>query len=165
MKRRKFLGFLASAGLFAIMAKSILAEDVNPNHEIFEVQMSEEEWKKKLTNDQFTVLRKHGTEAPFTSSLNDEKRHGTFYCAGCHNALFNSSTKYNSGTGWPSFYQPLAETSVGTTTDHIIGYARTEVHCAKCGGHLGHVFDDGPQPTGKRYCMNGVAMQFEENKA
>ena len=99
------------------------------------------------------------TEAPFTSPLNKEHRKGIFACAGCDQKLFSSATKYDSGTGWPSFWRPLPG-GVGTSTDYVIGYARTEVHCARCGGHLGHVFDDGPQPTGKRYCMNGVAMKF-----
>jgi peptide-methionine (R)-S-oxide reductase len=105
------------------------------------------------------VLRQEDTERPFTSPLNSEKRKGNFVCAGCQTRLFSSSTKFESGTGWPSFYAPLAG-GVGTRTDYKIVIPRTEVHCARCGGHLGHVFDDGPKPTGKRYCMNGVAMTF-----
>ena len=106
------------------------------------------------------VLRGHGTERAFTSPLNHEKRQGTFVCAGCRQLLFSSDTKYESGTGWPSFYQPL-EGAVGTTIDRSLFTVRVEVHCARCGGHLGHVFPDGPPPTGERYCMNGVAMEFE----
>ena len=121
--------------------------------------MSEAEWRKKLSPAAFDVLRQESTERPYSSKLNSEKRKGTYHCKGCDNALFNSKTKFESGTGWPSFYAPIAG-AVGTSTDRKLGYARTEVHCADCGGHLGHVFDDGPKPTGKRYCMNGVAMTF-----
>jgi peptide-methionine (R)-S-oxide reductase len=113
-----------------------------------------------LTPEQHHVLREHGTERRGSSPLNGEKRSGTFRCAGCGEPLFSSATKYESGTGWPSFYAPLAN-AVETTTDTSYGMTRTEVHCAKCGGHLGHVFPDGPKPTGDRYCMNGVALEFE----
>lgn len=123
--------------------------------------LSEEEWRQKLTPEQFHVLREKGTERATTSLLNNEKRDGSFLCAGCGNALFSSEGKYNSGTGWPSFWQPAAPEAVATSTDYKIGYPRTEVHCARCGGHLGHVFEDGPQPTGLRYCLNGVALDFE----
>lgn len=112
-----------------------------------------------LTPEQYHVLREEGTERAFTSPLNDEKRAGTFVCAGCGTPLFLSETKYNSGTGWPSFYDAL-EGAVVTKTDHKIGYARTEYHCANCGGHQGHIFSDGPDPTGLRYCNNGVALKF-----
>ena len=112
---------------------------------------------------QHHVLRDHGTERPFTSPLNAEKRPGTFRCAGCGEPLFDSSTKYESGSGWPSFWAPK-EGAVGTTTDTSHFMTRTEVHCAKCGGHLGHVFPDGPRPTGQRYCMNGAALTFDEKK-
>ncbi len=122
------------------------------------------EWRKELTPEQYQVLRKEGTERPNSSPLNDEKRAGTFHCAACDQALFESETKYESGTGWPSFYAPI-EGAVGTSTDFKIIFPRTEVHCARCGGHLGHVFDDGPPPTGKRYCMNGVAMTFKPRSA
>jgi peptide-methionine (R)-S-oxide reductase len=125
----------------------------------FEVQKSEEEWRKILTREQFNVLRKHGTEFPGSSPLNREKRKGTFACAGCDLPLFSSDTKYESGTGWPSFWQPLPN-AIGTTVDKSLLMTRTEVHCRRCGGHLGHVFDDGPKPTGLRYCMNGVALKF-----
>jgi peptide-methionine (R)-S-oxide reductase len=121
--------------------------------------LSEAEWKKRLTPEQFYVLRKHGTERAGTSPLDKEHRGGTFHCAGCDLPLFASNTKFDSGTGWPSFWQPL-DGAVGTSTDHHLIYPRTEVHCRRCGGHLGHVFDDGPPPTGQRYCMNGVSLRF-----
>lgn len=126
------------------------------------VVKTDAEWKKVLTPDQYAVLRQHGTERAFTSPLNDIHDHGTFYCAGCHNPLFASDTKFNSGTGWPSFYQPIARNAVRETSDKSYGMVRTEVVCSVCGGHLGHVFNDGPKPTGLRYCMNGVAMTFEK---
>jgi peptide-methionine (R)-S-oxide reductase len=125
----------------------------------FAFTLTDAEWKKRLSPAAYHVLRQEDTETPFTSALNKEKRKGTFICAGCSQRLFSSSTKYDSGTGWPSFWQPLAG-GIGTKTDYKIGLPRTEVHCARCGGHLGHVFNDGPKPTGKRYCMNGVAMKF-----
>ena len=121
---------------------------------------TDDEWRKTLTADQFHVLREHGTERAGTSALNREKRDGTFTCAGCGTRLFSADTKFESGTGWPSFYKPI-EGAIETTTDRNYGMTRVEVHCAKCGGHLGHVFPDGPKPTGERYCMNGVALDFE----
>jgi peptide-methionine (R)-S-oxide reductase len=128
--------------------------------EPFSVRHSEEEWRAKLSPAAYHVLRKHGTERAGTSPLNAEKRHGKFVCAGCGQQLFASDTKFESGTGWPSFYQPL-EGGVVTSEDRSFFMSRTEVHCSQCGGHLGHVFDDGPRPTGQRYCMNGVAMDFK----
>jgi peptide-methionine (R)-S-oxide reductase len=130
----------------------------------FEVALSEEEWRRRLDPQQYYVLREHGTERAGTSPLNSEKRSGTFVCAGCGQDLFASSTKYESGTGWPSFWQPL-EGAVGVTEDRSFFMTRTEVHCSHCGGHLGHVFEDGPKPTGLRYCMNGVAMDFRPDSA
>jgi peptide-methionine (R)-S-oxide reductase len=124
------------------------------------VDKTDDQWKQELTPEQYQVLRKHGTERAGTSPLNHEKRAGVFRCAGCGEPLFDSATKYESGSGWPSFYQPR-EGAVDTSVDSSHFMRRTEVHCAKCGGHLGHVFPDGPQPTGERYCMNGVALKFE----
>jgi peptide-methionine (R)-S-oxide reductase len=124
------------------------------------VKKSDEEWQKTLTPEQYRVLRQHGTEPPGTSPLNEEKREGVFKCAGCGQPLFLSDTKYESCTGWPSFFRPL-DNAVGTSIDDSYFMRRTEVHCSKCGGHLGHVFPDGPNPTGLRFCMNGVAMMFE----
>ncbi|WP_030540814.1 peptide-methionine (R)-S-oxide reductase MsrB [Sphingobium sp. DC-2] len=121
--------------------------------------LSDGEWRKRLSPLAYDVLRKHATERPFTSPLNKEHRSGVFSCAGCGHPLFRSATKFDSGTGWPSFWAPLPR-AVGTSRDFTLGIPRTEVHCARCGGHLGHVFDDGPRPTGKRYCMNGVALSF-----
>ena len=121
---------------------------------------TDEEWQQRLTPEQFRVLREHATERPGTSPLNDEKRAGTFRCAGCGAPLFSSETKYESGSGWPSFWAPL-EQAVSTTTDRSHFMTRVEVHCAQCQGHLGHVFEDGPKPTGLRFCMNGLALAFE----
>jgi peptide-methionine (R)-S-oxide reductase len=121
---------------------------------------SDDEWRKMLTPDQFHVLREHGTERAGTSPLDREKRDGTFKCAGCGKPLFSAGTKFESGTGWPSFFRPI-EGAIETTTDRSYGMTRVEVHCAQCGGHLGHLFPDGPKPTGERYCINGVALDFE----
>jgi peptide-methionine (R)-S-oxide reductase len=123
------------------------------------IQKSDAEWRAELTPEQYRVLRQHGTERPGTSPLNAEKRPGTFLCAACETELFDSGTKYESGSGWPSFYAPR-EGAVATSEDRTLGMRRVEVHCARCGGHLGHVFPDGPQPTGLRYCMNGAALKF-----
>lgn len=125
----------------------------------FEIAYTPEEWKQRLSPEQYRVLREHGTERAGTSPLNDEKRKGIYTCAGCDLPLFSSDTKYDSGTGWPSFYAPL-DNAIGTQEDRSLFFLRTEVHCRRCGGHLGHVFEDGPPPTGLRYCMNGVAMNF-----
>jgi peptide-methionine (R)-S-oxide reductase len=129
----------------------------------YPVQKSDEEWRRLLTPEQYDVLRGHATERPGSCALLVEKRPGTFYCAGCGNELFANETKFESGTGWPSFFAPRAG-AIGTTTDRAHGMTRTEVHCAQCGGHLGHVFPDGPPPTGRRYCINGIALRFEPRK-
>ena len=143
------------AGLLALVGCGRSVEAA----ERFSVTLSDAEWRKRLSPAAYRTLRHEDTEAPGTSPLNREKRSGTYACAGCANPLFSSKTKFESGTGWPSFWVPLPK-AVGTRTDRAMFIARTEVHCARCGGHLGHVFDDGPKPTGKRYCMNGVAMTF-----
>ncbi len=127
--------------------------------EIFQVQHSDAEWRLRLTPAQYDILREAGTEAPGSSTLLDEHHRGLFACAGCDLSAFSSSTKFDSGTGWPSFYAPLPR-AVATIQDDSLGMGRTEVHCSRCGGHLGHVFDDGPRPTGLRYCMNGAALVF-----
>jgi peptide-methionine (R)-S-oxide reductase len=126
-------------------------------------QKTETDWKTALSPEQFHVLREHGTEHRGSSPLLHEKRDGIFSCAGCGQPLFSSDTKYESGTGWPSFYRPI-DGAIDTTTDRSHGMTRIEVHCANCGGHLGHVFPDGPQPTGERYCMNGIALRFDPKK-
>src|SRR6185437_12367822 len=123
----------------------------------FEVELSDEEWRRKLTPEQYRVLREHGTERAGTSPLDKQYGRGAYHCAACDLPLFSSQTKYDSRTGWPSFYQPLKD-ALGTRTDHVLLLPRTEVHCRRCGGHLGHVFNDGPPPMGLRYCINGVAM-------
>ena len=154
---RRYL--LAGAGLTALA----LVRWPNPASAVtqgsFEVQKTEEEWRKILTKQQYDVLRKHGTENPGSSALNREKRKGVFSCAGCDLPLFSSETKFESGTGWPSFWQPLPD-AIGTTVDKSFLMTRTEVHCRRCGGHLGHVFDDGPKPTGLRYCIDGFGLVF-----
>jgi peptide-methionine (R)-S-oxide reductase len=124
------------------------------------VALTDAQWKARLTPEQFDILRREGTEEPFSSPLDHEKRAGTYYCVGCNLALYSSKTKYDSGTGWPSFWAPLPR-AVATKIDNSLADERNEVHCRRCSGHLGHVFDDGPPPTGKRYCMDGVALKFK----
>ncbi len=128
------------------------------------IEKSDAEWKAQLTPEQYEVTRQHGTERAGTSPLNGEKREGTFTCVCCGEPLFSSETKFDSGTGWPSFYRPLSEEAVSEHEDRSFLMRRTEIQCARCGSHLGHVFPDGPQPTGQRYCMNGVALKFEPGK-
>jgi peptide-methionine (R)-S-oxide reductase len=153
MKRRDVLSHLLTSAMAGVLlgARPAFA---------YEVTHSDEEWKKLLSPAAYEVLRHEDTEAPGTSPLNKEHRKGIFACAGCALDLYSSDTKFDSGTGWPSFYRPLTN-AVATKTDRTLGVARTEVHCRRCGGHLGHVFDDGPRPTGLRYCMNGVALTFK----
>jgi peptide-methionine (R)-S-oxide reductase len=157
IERRILLASLA--GLFGLAAFRWLRATPAQAAEKFEVEKTDAEWRAQLTPQQYEILRKHGTERPGSSPLLKEKRKGVFACAGCDLPLFSSETKYESGTGWPSFWKPL-DAAVLERTDDSLGVSRTEVLCRRCGGHLGHVFDDGPQPTGLRYCMNGVAMTF-----
>jgi peptide-methionine (R)-S-oxide reductase len=159
--RRRFIQG-ALAGLATSLAWS--SRGLAASDEKFEVTHSDEEWRKLLTPAQYDILRKEGTERAFTSPLLREHRRGTFACAGCDLPLYDSSTKYDSGTGWPSFWKPI-DKAVVEETDNSYGMVRMAVHCRRCGGHLGHVFNDGPEPTGLRYCMNGVAMTFKPAEA
>jgi peptide-methionine (R)-S-oxide reductase len=157
--RRALLMAGIALSALALTTKFGEAETMTASGTVDYRNLSDMDWRQRLTADQYMILRQHGTERGGSSPLNKEKRKGTFACAGCDLPLFSSDTKFESGTGWPSFYRPLAN-AVETKTDRSFFMARTEVHCARCLGHLGHVFDDGPQPTGLRYCMNGVALKF-----
>ncbi len=152
--------FIAIALLVMVnMACAQKAGD-HTEREKFEIEKSAEEWKETLSEEEYYVLREQGTERAFTGDLNDNKEKGTYTCAACGQKLFSSKTKYNSGSGWPSFYAPISDDAVGQEEDSSLGMQRTEVHCSRCGGHLGHIFSDGPKPTGLRYCVNSVAMDF-----
>ena len=160
VNRRTLLGSATVGGAAAAVAAVFGFKTSQAATGGFEVTKTEAEWRRVLTPEQYYVLRDHGTERAGTSPLEHEKRKGTFVCAACDLPLYSSETKFDSGTGWPSFWQPLAN-AVGTSDDTAFFMTRVEVHCRRCGGHLGHVFDDGPRPTGKRYCMNGVALKFK----
>jgi len=158
--------FWAGAGALAMLIANRIfgAPSASRAAESFEITHSDAEWRSLLTPAQYSVLRLEGTERAFSSPLDHELRSGIFACAGCDLPLYSSTTKYDSGTGWPSFWQPL-DNAIGTADDTFLAMKRTEVHCRRCGGHLGHVFNDGPPPTGLRYCMNGVAMTFRPTSA
>ncbi len=161
MDRRTFLIGTAGFMLAGVSAMGFFGKTkAGENAENFPFRLTDEEWRKRLSKQQYDVLRDHGTERSFTSPLNDEKRNGSFLCGGCDWDVFSSAHKFDSGTGWPSFWQPANAGSIGTSEDSKLFMTRTEVHCANCGGHLGHVFNDGPKPTGLRYCINGVALKF-----
>lgn len=162
MVRRRLLAGIGLTGL-AALGRSLFGSK-QAQAETFEMVKSEAQWRELLTPAQLRVLRQHATERPFTSPLNDEHRQGIFRCAGCGLPVFRSEAKFDSGTGWPSFAAPIAG-AVGTSPDLSMGISRTEVHCHRCAGHLRHVFDDGPPPTGMRYCINGVALKFEPSSA
>jgi len=160
MKRRSFIALAGAAAVAPVLFSKISArESANTASPTTKIVRSDEAWRKLLTDDQYEVLRKEGTERPGSSPLNQEKREGTYACAGCGQPLFHSATKYESGTGWPSFFRAI-EGAVETRTDYKLIWPRTEYHCSRCGGHQGHIFEDGPQPTGLRYCNNGVALKF-----
>ncbi|MGA9422966.1 MAG: peptide-methionine (R)-S-oxide reductase MsrB [Rhodanobacteraceae bacterium] len=168
MRRRQFL--ITGAGTMALAAVGFRsgqtsATDAQGNlaRGKFEIDLTEAQWRQRLTPAQFRILRQQGTEPAFSSPLDHETRDGVYACAGCELPLYSSTTKFDSGTGWPSFWKPLPN-AIGTRTDTSLFMTRTEVHCRRCGGHLGHVFDDGPPPTGLRYCMNGLALKFVPGK-
>jgi peptide-methionine (R)-S-oxide reductase len=158
MNRRFLLG-AGGAGLLGGVAFFAGGRESHAAEGKFEIMLSDAEWRKRLTPQQYEVLREENTERAGSSPLNKEKRKGTYVCAGCGLPLYSSATKFESGTGWPSFWKPLPN-AIATREDNKLFFTRTEVHCRRCGGHIGHVFDDGPKPTGLRYCMNGLAMKF-----
>lgn len=168
MNRRFFLygstGAAIVAGLPLLARQDIASPAMAKDKDQFEIEKTEAEWREILTPERYKVLREEATERAFTSPLNDEKRAGTFHCAGCDLPLYSSQTKFESGTGWPSFWEALPD-AIGTRMDRSFFMVRTECHCSRCGGHLGHIFDDGPPPTGKRHCINGLALTFKPSGA
>jgi peptide-methionine (R)-S-oxide reductase len=164
MTRRSWIGMLSAVGLGPALSTATGREQTSVLPPSRQLRRSDAEWRKQLTNQQFDVLRREGTERPFSSPLNDEKRPGRYVCAACRHPLFTAEMKFDSGTGWPSFFTALPE-AIETRTDFKLLFPRTEYHCARCGGHQGHVFSDGPEPTGKRYCNNGVALDFVAGQA
>jgi peptide-methionine (R)-S-oxide reductase len=163
MSKRTLLGGAGAAAVAAIAA-AFAGRGTEASAEVFEVNLTPDQWRSRLTSEQYRVLRQAGTERAGSSPLDDEHRRGTFLCAGCDLPVFRSQDKFDSGTGWPSFIRPISG-NVRTKPDNTLFMTRTEVHCRRCGGHLGHVFDDGPPPTGQRWCMNGVAMKFAPARA
>lgn len=159
MKRRSLIKLLGAAALLPVVGQSVLARQDDGAMQNEKIDLTDAQWRERLTPEQYHILREEGTERPGTSPLLKEKREGVYACAGCDNHLFASSTKYESGTGWPSFYDHLPG-ALGTKKDYKLIWPRTEYHCARCGGHHGHVFNDGPKPTGLRYCNNGIALKF-----
>ncbi len=164
MNRRIFIQGLGAVSLIALSrgANAGLLDAMTAKQDKqFPFTLSDEEWRQRLTPEEYDILRAEGTEKSCSSPLNGIEGKGEFYCKGCGHHLFSTQSKFDSGTGWPSFYEPVDEYAIGTSTDYKIGYARTEVHCANCGSHLGHVFKDGPKPTGLRYCINGLALEYQ----
>jgi peptide-methionine (R)-S-oxide reductase len=161
LDQRSFAGNMTTDNQTTTRKENANPMGTNQTETTYSVTKSEAEWQAQLDAEQYRVLRKHGTERAGSSPLDKVYDPGTYYCAGCEQALFTNTTKFDSGTGWPSFYQPI-DGAIATTTDKTLFMTRVEVHCSKCGGHLGHVFNDGPKPTGLRYCMNGVSMRFEK---
>ncbi|MEJ2394182.1 MAG: peptide-methionine (R)-S-oxide reductase MsrB [Candidatus Thiodiazotropha sp.] len=159
MKRRSLIKLLGAAALAPVIGHSVFARQDSTMTQVEKLELSEDEWRERLNSAQYNILREEGTEPPGSSSLLKEKRDGTYVCAGCDHPLFDASMKYDSGTGWPSFFTTLPA-AFETKRDFKLIWPRTEYHCAKCGGHHGHVFEDGPEPTGLRYCNNGVALKF-----